>query len=172
MTATFNTTLLSYLQQITGFDIPNPSLFWSSSKSFSRHNIDISISLSNFKMKAIKESLTCTLNDNIDKKSILYCNVAKSVTTIGDSLDNWLNEADNKIKGDTLLINGDLESEWKFFSSQKFTETSLKNCSMINNETYFPRILIATSGCIGAGLDLSNVHLVVRDDHLLFFVCF
>ncbi len=34
---------------------------------------------------------------------------------------------------------------------------------MINNETYFPRLLIATSGCIGAGLDLSDVHLVVRD---------
>ena len=114
-------------------------------------------------MKAIKESLTCTLNDNIDKKAIVYCNVAKSVTTIRDSLDDWLNQADNKIEGDTLLINGDLESEWKFFSSQKFTETSITNRSMINKETYFPRILIATSGCIGAGLDSSDVHLVVRD---------
>ncbi len=64
------------------------------------------MSLSNFKMKAIKESLTRTLNDNIDKKAIVYSNVAKSVTTICDSLDNIKLKVTLSLLMETLNLSG------------------------------------------------------------------
>jgi hypothetical protein len=76
-------------------------------------------------MKIIKESLLSTLKDNLNKKAIVYSNVAKSVNQIRDNLDDWLNEYATKIEGDTILINGDLESEWKFLSSQQFTKENI-----------------------------------------------
>ena len=67
-----------------------------------------------------------------------------------------------KQKGDTLLIIGDLEPEWKFVSSTSFTsKRNIDEC--IEKNLFYPRILCATSGCIGAGLDSDDVHLVLRD---------
>ena len=74
-----------------------------------------------------------------------------------------MNEANTKIEGDTIIINGDLESEWKFFSAQKFTELTENPKEYVLKNVYYPRILVATSGCIGAGLDSSAVYCVIRD---------
>ena len=68
-----------------------------------------------------------------------------------------------EIEGDTIIINGDLESEWKLFSSQKFTEITNNPQEHILNNIYYPRILVATSGRIGAGLNSSSVYCVIRD---------
>ena len=163
MTATFNPRLLFYLERIVGFTIPTPSKFWCDGSTFARRNISINITSSVYKMKIIKTNLHNTLHDNLYKKAIVYCNTASAVEKIRDDLDNWLNEANTGIEGDTIIINGDLESEWKFFSSQKFTETNTNPQTEISNNMYYPRILVATSGCIGAGLDSSSVHCVIRD---------
>jgi hypothetical protein len=163
MTATFNAQLLHYLERIVGFTIPYPSTFWSDRSTFARRNISINISSSFYKMKMIKNSLSNTLEDNEHKKAIIYCNTASAVDKIRDELDNWLNEATTKIEGDTIIINGDLESEWKFFSAQRFTQVTTNPQECILNNIYYPRILIATSGCIGAGLDSSSVYSVIRD---------
>ena len=112
-------------------------------------------------MKMIKSCLYNTLHDNLHKKVIIYCNTATAVEKIRDELDNWLNEANTKIEGDTIIINGELESEWKFFSVQKFTEVNASPQESIRKNTYYPRILVATSGCIGAGLDSSSVYRVI-----------
>ena len=65
--------------------------------------------------------------------------------------------------GDTIIINGELPSEWKLISSQLFTNVSSNFREHISNNKFVPRILLATSGCIGAGLDSSEVVLVMRD---------
>jgi hypothetical protein len=163
MTATFNIDLLNYLQHIGGFVIPNPSIFWSDTLSFSCCNITIKISSAVLQMKIIKECLSHTLKDNLNKKAIVYLNVAKSVNVIRDNIDDWLNEYSTKIEGDTILINGDLESEWKFFSSQQFTEQIIEHRIIISNNVNYPCIIVATSGCIGAGPDSSEVYTVGRD---------
>ena len=114
-------------------------------------------------MKIIKNSLYNTMHDNIHKKAITYYNMASAADKIRDKIDSWLNEANTKIEGDTILINGNLESEWKFFFAQKFTEQADNPEEYIVNNIYYPRILAATSGCIGGSLDSSAVYCVIRD---------
>jgi superfamily II DNA helicase RecQ len=162
MTATFNNELKTLLQQMTGLFITPPNTFWSDEASFQRRNIRLDVIVSNYKMKYIKNAIERTLGGNLTKKMIIYSNVARRVETIREETDSWL-DSNPSIDGDTIVINGDLEAEWKFVSSRKFTTKVANPKKMIDDNKYFPRILIATSGCIGAGLDCSDVYSVIRD---------
>ena len=93
-------------------------------------------------MKMIKTLLHNTLHDNIHKKAIIYCNTASSVDKIRDEIDNWLNEANTKIEGDTILINGDLESEWKFFFNTKIYGRSCQS-----TRVYSQKYILSKNPC-------------------------
>ena len=161
MSATFNERLFYLLQKITKFHFHIEDVFWSEQHEFKRRNIDMTLTYSQFKYKSIKSSLENSLKNNIDDKAIIYSNVAAHTERIQENIDRSFNESD-MLLGDTLLINGEMDSEWKFVSSQSFT-TSNNGNEHINNNKFYPRFLIATSACIGAGLDSNNVKLVVRD---------
>jgi hypothetical protein len=162
MTATFNKTLLDLLTKVTGLSIKSESTFWSDASSFARRNINIQISCTIYKMKVIKVELKRYLKGDDNNKAIIYSNVSSQVTSMREKIDSWLDSPDS-LEGDTLIINGELPSEWKLISSQLFTnEVTNTSEKMLNNE-YVPRILLATSGCIGAGLDSKYVVLVLRD---------
>ena len=122
MSATFNKTLLELLQKITGYNFNNECMCWPGIDDFDRRNIQLSMTYSVQKFKVIKQALKTYLsNDNLERKCIIYSNVAKSVELIRDEIDQWL---DNEgIVGDTILINGELEKEWKFVSTQTFTKS-------------------------------------------------
>jgi hypothetical protein len=81
--------------------------------------------------------------------------------SIKQEIDSWLNLT-SAIQGDTIIINGDLESEVKLMSATKFTEDVENPNDLIENNKFYPRILVATSSCIGAGLDSSSVYTVIR----------
>ena len=97
-----------------------------------------------------------------DKKAILYSNTAASCDTFQNNIDSWL-DGNDTICGDTLLIKGMLESEWKFKAATMFTTKPLSTSDLVDKNRYYPRILIATASCIGAGLDCSEVYCVIRD---------
>jgi len=85
-----------------------------------------------------------------------------------EKLDNELNipitEGDNNISnipGDTLLITGNIEPGLKLSYTDKFTSTSEDSVFDFDN-TFTPRILLATASCIGAGLDSDEVYGVIR----------
>jgi hypothetical protein len=59
------------------------------------------------------------------------------------------------------MVISNLEAEWKFVSIQCFTEKIHNPRQLIEENVYFPGILVAMSGCIGAGLDSPDVTLVV-----------
>jgi superfamily II DNA helicase RecQ len=162
MTATFNDVLLKHLEKMTGLSIKQDCFHWSGCNTFQRRNIQIAMSFTSYKTKIIKALMKDHLETNINSKAIVYSSVAKSTEKIQDTLDMWLDDPLN-VDGDTILINGDLEPEWKFVSTQCFTETNLNPAKTIEDNCFYPRILIATSGCIGAGLDCADVNLVVRD---------
>jgi superfamily II DNA helicase RecQ len=162
MTATFNHTLLMLLQKMTGLALENESFHWSDCSSFKRRNINIELSFSSYKTKIIKQLLKDHLSINLNSKAIIYSSVARSTEKIQDTLDVWLDDPLN-IDGDTILINGDLEPEWKFVCTQCFTQIVEHPNQLLEENVYFPRILVATSGCIGAGLDSPDVDLVIRD---------
>ena len=79
------------------------------------------------------------------------------VDHLKENVDNWLN-INNPFEGDTICIHGSMEPEVKFSTAKSFT-LSLHRTS---TDTVFPRILVATEGCIGAGLDSDSVHLIVH----------
>jgi superfamily II DNA helicase RecQ len=164
MTATFNKNMNTLLKKITGLHIEDDFIYWSDASSFSRRNIKIDVSLTVYKMKIIKEQLKQYLVGNDTNKAIIYSNISSQVTSMREKLDIWLDSPDS-FDGDTISINGDLPSEWKLISSQLFTNEYHSNHieQEIDNNVFSPRILLATSGCIGAGLDCSQVVLVLRD---------
>ena len=120
------------------------------------------MSLTIYKIKVIKEQLNRYLKDETNTKAIIYSNISTQVVSMREKIDNWLDEPES-FDGDTIIINGELPSEWKLISSQLFTNESSNFREHISNNKFVPRILLATSGCIGAGLDSSEVVLVMRD---------
>ena len=68
----------------------------------------------------------------------------------------------DEVKGDVLVIQGDLQPEVKFVSAELFTRHVDDPQLLLDSNIYYPRILLATAGCIGAGLDSSDVYSVCR----------
>ena len=171
MTATFNDNMKVLLYKITGLKIRKECTFWSGTSSFSHHNIYMNVTFTIYKMKVIKEEITKYLikeeitkylRDDKNSKAIVYSNVSSQVTSMCEKIDTWLDNHDS-IEGDTIIINGELPSEWKFISSELFTKECSNLKEKIKNNEFVPRIILATSGCIGAGLDCSDVVVVMRD---------
>ena len=54
-----------------------------------------------------------------------------------------------------------MKAEVKFVSAQIFTKTIENAEELVNSNSFYPRILMATAGSIGAGLDLVDVYSVV-----------
>ena len=95
------------------------------------------------------------------KKLIIYTNTASQAETYQDKVNTLL---DNELlfEGDTVLIIGGLEPEVKLINAQTFTKEIHNAAELIENNEFFPRVLIATSSSIGAGLGLSDVYSVIR----------
>ena len=89
---------------------------------------------------------------------IIYSNSAKSLETIKESIDFWLDESFPFV-GNTLLITGSMEPELKLKHTTKFTAPSPQSTDI---DAFHPQILLATASCIGAGLDSSDAYAVVR----------
>ena len=79
------------------------------------------------------------LKRDFKKKAIICSNVADSVEKIRDEIDRWLNEVD-AIVGDTMMILGDLEAEWKHVSITKFCEILNDPTSLMETNKFSSRI--------------------------------
>ena len=66
----------------------------------------------------------------------------------------------DNIKGHTLVINGGLKPEVKISSAERFTRVINNPEELLNNNLFFPRIMLATAGSIGAGLNSPDVFAV------------
>ena len=66
------------------------------------------------------------------------------------------------IKRYIIVIYGDLKPEVKFVSAKWFTQVISNPEELINTNKFYPRILLATAGSIGAGLDSPDVYSVYR----------
>ena len=67
---------------------------------------------------------------------------------------------DDTILRDALVIHGDRKPEVKLISAERRTETVSNPEELINRNKFYPWILIATAGSIGAGLDSSDMYAV------------
>ena len=161
MTATFNTELLGLLQSMIGISITPSMYLWSGRDAMQRRTVRISVSISTQYLKLVKVILKGLLSSNLDKKVIIYTNTATKAESIKDELDSWLNLT-SAFEGDTIMINGDMESEVKLKSATMFTTHINNPRELVDGCKFYPRVLIATSSCIGAGLDSSYVYSVIR----------
>ena len=83
-------------------------------------------------------------------------------TDIQSKLNYWLG-IKAQIKGDTVLVIDNQETENKFAYTTDFTNTQIgANGNDYSNTKLCPRFLFGTSGCIGARLDCLSVKLVYR----------
>ena len=76
-------------------------------------------------------------------------------------IESWL-DMDDIILGDALVIHGDQSPEVKCVSAESFTESVSNPEELINRNKFDTRIILATTGSIGAGLDRLDVYAVCR----------
>lgn len=161
MTATFNKGLISLLHQMTGINISYNNYVWGDINDFKKRNIRISIQYSNQSFRVLKKLIYKRMRSNKENKAIICGNVAKQLETLKPKLDAWLDSVD-EIVGDSCLVIGNQERELKFAYTVAFTDTEILQSDIDNPDIFYPRFLLGTSGCIGAGIDCSNVKHVMR----------
>ena len=161
MTATLNADLLRMLQKMIGIRVAPQNYLWSNRDKMARRNIRINVVFTIQRLKTIKTILKETLVGNLDRKCIVYTNTASCLDLMQSEIELWL-DMNDEIKGDVLVINGELKPEVKFASAERFTQVIDNQEELINNNRFYPRILLATAGSIGAGLDSSDVYVVCR----------
>lgn len=161
MTATFNKSLLGILEKMIGVKVLPTNFIWSGRDKMSRRNICINVSFTNQSSHTVKKVLVSNLGDNIHKKAIVYTNTAACLDQLRSDIEAWMDLKD-AVKGDVLVIQGDLQAEVKFISAEQFTKHIDNPQLLLDTNKFYPRILLATAGCIGAGLDSSDVYCVCR----------
>ena len=116
MTATFNPRLLSLMESMIGIKIMRENYLWSSRDKMARRNIKMSVLFTQQTTRYIKTVLQNSLSSNVDKKCIIYTNTASCLDQLKVDIEQWLNASDD-IKGDVLIIHGDMKKEVKFISA-------------------------------------------------------
>jgi hypothetical protein len=107
---------------------------WSGREDMQCWTVRISVSMSSQHLKAIKVILTNLLSSNLDKKVIIYTNTVTKAESIKDEIESWLNLT-SSFDGDTIMINGDMESEVKLMSATTFTSELNRDGGSIGNTT-------------------------------------
>ena len=121
MTATFNPTLVTELETMTGIHVKRENYFWSSMDGFSRRNIKISLSSGAQPFKTTKEKLKKYLAGNVSKKGIVYSNTASGAAKAKKVLDTWL-DMDRAFDGDVISIVGKQHFKLKVAKVTSFTK--------------------------------------------------
>ena len=161
MTATFNMKLLEILEKTIGIKVLRENYLWSGRDKMARRNIRFNVKFTSQTTRHIKTVLSDTLSDNFTKKCIVYTNTASCLDQLKVDIEQWLDTSDDN-RGDALIIQGDMKPEVKILSAEIFTKNVENPEDMIHKNEFYPRILIATAGSIGAGLDSDMVNSVVR----------
>lgn len=160
MTATFNIKLLKILAKIIGIKVLREKYLWSGRDKMARRNIKFNVKFTSQTTSHIKTVLSDTLSDNFTKKCIVYTNTGFCLDQLHVDIKQQL-DSSSDIRGDALIIQGNMKPEEKFVSAQIFTKHVGNPENLINRNEFYPRILIATAGRIGAGLDSDMVNSVV-----------
>lgn len=161
MTATFDLKRFQLLKEMTDLHFFQENIFWGNKASFSKRNIKLQVKYSNQFWGVTKSYIHSKINeDNESSKVIICCNVSKKAEKLQQKLDSWL-DLNPGIIGDSILIVGSLETELKIFYTKEFTK-KVNLVETKDNDFFYARFLIGTSGCIGAGLDSDDVKYVIR----------
>jgi hypothetical protein len=164
-TATATKECFDELQSITGVELKDNNLLWSSDPtSVARRSIFIDLVIQESPLRTIKAGMRhhLSLEDN-RSKIILYTNSRKRAKHFHKQLSTFADE--ELLHGDLLLVHGVLFREQKFHHIRTFCGPDLiEENPKGGGKLYFrPRVLIATAGAAGAGVDPDCVHFCARD---------
>ena len=160
MTATFSSDMKNLLQKMIGINILRENVFWGNVDAMKRRNVTVQITSHPQYFEKLKVHLNRHLKDNSDKKAIIYTNTAAAAQKLKEKIDTWMDHQ-SPFEGDVVIVYGEMHQEVKSEVITAFTNINdVEKCKESNS--MYPRILIATSGSIGPGLDSSKVTLVYR----------
>lgn len=161
MTATFDFKLQNLLKNMLAISIKESNTFWGRREDFQKRNIKIELVYSPRKFFNISNQLALSVKRHVSEKMIVICSTAKKAMEIQTKLDSWIDNQQN-VYGDTILVIGSHDTELKFAYTTHFTNTHFSNNEDYQSDKLSGKILIGTPGCIGAGLDCSDVTVVCR----------
>ena len=130
-----------------------------------RQNIHIHVDFTTQRLRCIKLILENTLSGKFDKKSIVYTNTRSCLEQMQADVELWLDMNEN-IKGDAIVIYGDLKPKVKFVSAERFTKVNENPEELINTNIFYSRVLLATAGSTGATF-INNPSGLITPDILI-----
>jgi superfamily II DNA helicase RecQ len=166
MTATWNLELELIFSLMTGVR-PQQNLYvWASAKEMQRRQNRITMIAGQKKGSKIQSHCIQLFGTSEDGTAVVYSNSRKAIEKIAIALNQFLDHED--LHYDTVVVNGEMFAEQKFFYTRLFTKNSATGRDGDGDDTsgngvYNPRVLIATAGAAGVGIDSPEVHLVLRD---------
>ena len=162
MSATLNNCLMVQLEAMLMLSFLNINIYWSSVQAMQKRHIHLQLKQSCQTIKAMKTYLDKYIfnNNSNESKAIVCQNVANTLLEYQDKLMLYMIE--NKYVGDAIIVEGSIHPELKGALATAFTEHTIDVHSLTyNDHRLYPRILLGTTGCIGAGLDCEHVRLVI-----------
>ena len=109
----------------------------------------------------MRKILCESLSIQTSSKAIISGNVAKSLTTLQDEVRIWMTDPSAFVHGATALVVGGEDTIRKKLYAVQFTRR-FETADIVTANMLTPRVLIGTSGCIGAGVDSEDITLVAH----------
>ena len=164
MSATMNQYLVNKLESILMLSFHPENVYWSSLEALQKRHIHLQLVHSSQNLRDIKKHLKQYVLSTTDNnyKAIVCQNVASSLKKLQEEL--IIHNIDNNYIGDVVIVEGKLHTELKGEITKSFTGCINDVESLTNDDDrFYARILLGTTGCIGAGLDCDDVRLVIRN---------
>ena len=186
MTATFTPIYQHTLSRILRISFQPENIFWCNNIECQRCNITIEACCTNLYKKKTSDTITHLLSSNDEDKAIVFTNTAKQAETMKKVMDDAMDY--QSLKFDSVMIHGSTFADIKnaaviaFTSNTNSTNTQHNTSQNTSSEstttttnslpadtdiqliksTISARVLIATAGSIGTGLDSVNTTTVMR----------
>ena len=153
--------LLRKLEEMVSIKVLHEMMLWSGRDGMQRRIVQILVSMTSHYLKCIKTVLPGLIESNLGRNVIIYASTAQKDESLKEELEQWT-DLESPFEGDIILVHGDQELEIKSASIVKFPEERSNPMFAIDNDEFYPRVLVAASSCIGAGLDSASAYSAIR----------
>ena len=134
MTATFSSDRKDLLQKMIGMNILRENVFWGNVDAMKRRNVTVQITSHPQYFDKLKVHLNRHLNDNSDKKAIIYTNTAAAAQKLKEKIDTWTDH-ESPFEGNVVIAYGEMHQEVKSevittFTNIKMTSKNVRKVTL------------------------------------------
>eukprot|EP00567_Pseudictyota_dubia_P010425 CAMPEP_0197441878 /NCGR_PEP_ID=MMETSP1175-20131217/8024_1 /TAXON_ID=1003142 /ORGANISM="Triceratium dubium, Strain CCMP147" /LENGTH=806 /DNA_ID=CAMNT_0042972237 /DNA_START=44 /DNA_END=2464 /DNA_ORIENTATION=+ len=156
MTATFSLERMRAFELVSGVRFRNEDILWASPQQMSRRSISLHINIGHYTLSVHGNKIIDLLREDPDARIVCYFNDRHSAINFKTSLCKKLDES-GLVNEAPILIHGKLPRDVKAKLIKYFTG----DATLPSGRVF--RVLIATTGVAGVGIDLSHIKMMTAE---------